>query len=99
MRGSGEKPVEGEEFHGRERTDTDHAQWLDPATAKRKMAEVEPSGRVLEPHAVARACGHWETIRAARPWAYCDHVAALIPCSACRRKGVQGPIAMGGDAL
>ena len=71
------------------------SQWLHPATRKEQRAEAE----AFEPHAVKRACGHWEMLQIARPWVYVDRVAALIPCAACRRKGVQGPIAMGGDGL
>ena len=75
------------------------SRWLHPETRKEQRAEAEASAEVLEPHAVLRGCGHEETLQVGRPWGYVDRVAALIPCAACRRKGMQGPIAMGGDGL
>ncbi len=71
--------------------------WLHAEATKAEKAEAGVDA--LESHAVRRACGHWETLQAARPWAYLDQVAALIPCAACRRRGMQGPMQMGGDGL
>ena len=73
------------------------SRWLHPATRKEQRAEAEASAEVLEPHAVLRACGHWEMLQIARPWGYVDRVAALIPCAACRRQGIQGPIQVNSD--
>ena len=68
--------------------------WLHAEAAKARHAPLreEPEPGDLEPHAVERACGHWETLQVARPWAYLDRVAALIRCAVCRRGGMQGPI-------
>ncbi len=80
----------------RECKEADHAaetQWLHTASkdsAPRCDPKRQADEALWEPHAVQRACGHWETLIVGRPWAYVDRVAARVPCRACRRQNGNG---------